>query len=407
MSPTIESILADEMEHLASRLGALVSELEPDRLEPATALRVLGAFARAAKHAAAGEALVARRVDDTGAHEHAGFASTEQLLASVAGTSPAHAAKVVETGRRLAVHEQTAAAVRGGHVSVEQAHAVTTAAAAAPDAEASLLDLAARKGLRHLEARARDVRLAADDDRLGRYHRQRATRRLHHGIDDDGMGWGRWHLPPDQHMAVVNRLERQADREYRRAYREGRREDHDRSLADALVALTTARAHVDDGNGAASRDLRADVVVHVSLEALRRGRVEEGGHELCTVQGGGPVAVERVHELIEGDAFLKGVLVDGTDVAKVRHFGRNRPAEVDTALEVRAVRANGDVVCSVEGCDRRLGLEWDHVEPFAARGPTSVDNLQPLCRIHHRQKTARNRNRRGSKRSPARSGPAP
>ncbi|MCZ7528040.1 MAG: HNH endonuclease [Acidimicrobiia bacterium] len=95
------------------------------------------------------------------------------------------------------------------------------------------------------------------------------------------------------------------------------------------------------------------------------------------------------------DAFLKGVLVDGTEVTRVRHFGRRIPAELRTALEVRSVLTDGDVVCSVEGCGRRAGLEWDHREPHADGGPTSYDNTQPLCRPHHREKTARDRARRG------------
>ncbi|MCZ7526629.1 MAG: hypothetical protein M5U14_09790 [Acidimicrobiia bacterium] len=98
---------------------------------------------------------------------------------------------------------------------------------------------------------------------------------------------------------------------------------------------------------------RVDVVVHVSREALRRGSVEPG--ELCTVQGVGPIPLERARELLD-DAFLKAVLVDGTRVETVRHLGRRIPAELRTALEVRSVLADGDVVCSVEGCDRRTGL---------------------------------------------------
>jgi hypothetical protein len=385
MSAIDEAALTDEVDALAARLGGLSRRFDADGLTPATAVRLLGSLARVGKHAAALEALVARRVDASKAYVAAGYRSTEQMVAATSGTAPSHAAKVVETGRRLGAHAQTAAALREGRVSIDQAHAVTTAAAADPGAEGDLLAFAERESLRRLEAKAREVRLAADDDRLGRYQRQRAARGVWHGIDDDGMGWGRWRLPPDDHTAVVNRLERQADREYRTSYAEGRREPHDRYRADALVRLCTRRG----GDDRASRDTRAEVVYHVDLAAAVRGQVEDG--ELCMVRGGSPVPVERVREAVAHGAFVKAVLRDGTDIRAVKHYGRRRPAELVTALEARAVVRDGDVICEEDGCDQTLGLEWDHVEPVAAGGPTTYENLKARCRPHHREKSRRDR----------------
>jgi hypothetical protein len=61
--------------------------------------------------------------------------------------------------------------------------------------------------------------------------------------------------------------------------------------------------------------------------------------------------------------------------------------------------------CTAEGCDRQFGLQWDHVDPIANRGPTSADNLQPLCWPHHAEKTERDRsagllNQPGKERGP-------
>ncbi|MCZ7526003.1 MAG: HNH endonuclease [Acidimicrobiia bacterium] len=309
--------------------------------------------------------------------------------------------------------------VRAGEVSVEQAHVITGAVASVPGAEGDLLAVAGTGSLRALRERARDVRLEAEEDRLGRYRRQHAARGLVHGRDDEGMVWGRFRLPPDLGAAVVSRLEHQGDAEYRTAYREGRREAHDRYLADALVTLVTAGPGSSAASGGTDRQgdhgrregpaarpaPRVDVVVHVSHEALRRGSVEPG--ETCTVQGVGPIPLERARELAHG-AFLEGVLVDGTEVTRVRHFGRRIPAELRTALEVRAVLSDGDVVCSVPGCDRRAGLEWDHRDPHAAGGPTSDQNLQALCRDDHREKTTRDRAHPGRRHArAARDGPGP
>ena len=57
------------------------------------------------------------------------------------------------------------------------------------------------------------------------------------------------------------------------------------------------------------------------------------------------------------------------------------PARLRTALEAR------DPTCVVPSCNRRYGLEVDHIVPFAKGGPTELGNLVRLCRWHHAQKT--------------------
>jgi hypothetical protein len=49
------------------------------------------------------------------------------------------------------------------------------------------------------------------------------------------------------------------------------------------------------------------------------------------------------------------------------------------------------VTCTEIGCDRRYGLEWDHVDPCANGGETSLANLKPECKPHHWDKTERDR----------------
>ncbi|MCZ7525298.1 MAG: HNH endonuclease [Acidimicrobiia bacterium] len=381
-----------QLADLVERAEGLLAALDSERFEGDEALAVLGAASRMRRVGGALEVLAAGRVEELGAYRRSGHRSTAHLIATRTGTSPARAAEVVETAKRLGSCPRTEEALVAGALSVEQAHAITGAAHLVPEAEGDLLVVASTESVRTLRERARDVRLEAEEDRLGRYRRQHAARSLAHGRDDEGMIWGRFRLPPDLGAAVVNRLEHQADAEYRTADPEGRREGHDRHLADALVTLLTSAGGSDPPVRAAPR---ADVVVHVSYEALRRGRVESD--ETCVVRGVGPIPLERARELMD-DAFLEGVLVEGTRVRAVRHFGRRIPAELRTALEVRSVLTDGDVVCSIEGCDRRAGLEWDHRDPHAHGGATSDENLQALCRDHHREKTARDRISEGSAR---------
>ena len=88
---------------------------------------------------------------------------------------------------------------------------------------------------------------------------------------------------------------------------------------------------------------------------------------------------------------MKVVLHDGVNIHTVVHFGRRRPAELNTALELGAPPDFDGVTCSELGCDRKYGLEWDHVDPVANDGPTSAENIKPLCWPHHHDKTARDR----------------
>ena len=142
-----------------------------------------------------------------------------------------------------------------------------------------------------------------------------------------------------------------------------------------------------DGTGT-GKARTADLVIVQDLRAYRRGHAHPG--ELSHIIGGGPIPVRVARELAK-DAFLKVVLHDGVNIHTVAHFGRRRPAELNTALELGGPPDFDGVTCCELGCDRRYGLQWDHIDPVANDGPTSVENLQPLCWPDHHDKTARDR----------------
>jgi hypothetical protein len=142
------------------------------------------------------------------------------------------------------------------------------------------------------------------------------------------------------------------------------------------------------GQGAVLKNSRrTDLVVVVDINAWRRGYGLPG--EVCHILGGGPIPVSLARELGE-DAFLKAVLHDGVDILRVKHFGRYRPAELQTALDLGPVPAFSGRACVQ--CGRRVGLEHDHVNPVANNGPTEYANLADLCWYCHDLKTARDRN---------------
>ena len=245
------------------------------------------------------------------------------------------------------------------------------------------METAVKESLKTLRDRSRRVVLDSRGSLEERYARQRRLRDVSTWIDEEGMTAGKFRLTPEIGAAFMKRLRREQDRIYRQANKEGRRETPGNYAADALAALVTGEGLVGDP----SRSKGAEVVVVVSRDSLLRGEVAAEADEMCEVPGFGAIPVSRAREILS-DCFLKGVLVDGKKVLTVKHFGRHRPAELDTALMVRSVLEDGQVVCKVEGCDQTAWIQWDHAQPFALGGPTSEGNLNPMCGFDNREKAA-------------------
>jgi len=187
-------------------------------------------------------------------------------------------------------------------------------------------------------------------------------------------------LPPEVGVGFAHRLDVETDRVGRAARRAGAEVTREQCAADAFARMLR-------GNGT-GKARGPDFVVLQDLNALRRGHAHPG--EISEILGGGPIPVWLARQLA-ADAFLKAVLHDGVHIRTVTHFGRYRPAELETALMLGTPPDFDGVTCSELGCDRRYGLEWDHVDPVANRGTTSKDNLDPKCGPHHWDKTERDR----------------
>jgi hypothetical protein len=278
-------------------------------------------------------------------------------------------------------HPAVASGVRHGRLSLAQAAEITTTAAASgvPGCVDELVSVARRVGLGGLKERARQIRLrAADPDELHR--RQRCERGATHWTDGQGMVRLSARLSPEEGVGLVNRLEAETDRRWREAHRHGGGDSREQCAADALAGLVAGGGKGGPG--------RTDVVVVCDLRALLRGHAHPD--EPCHIVGGGPLPVWRVRQLA-ADAFVKAVTHDGTRIDTVVHYGRHIPAVVRTALELGAPPGLEGLVCVEGDCDRRYGLELDHVDPYANWGPTSFGNLEPRCGPHHRDKTEADR----------------
>jgi hypothetical protein len=304
------------------------------------------------------------------------YASLFKWLAGQSGQGVGKARHDLEMAGKLAAQPELEDALRSGAVSPTQASVLLPALEADPDASERLIGAAQEDSLNELRQECQRVVAAkrSEEEAELRDARLRERRHLHIGTTEEGMVSIRGELPPVEGAVVKNALEVMKRRIFDEARKAGRRESHEAYMADALVALCNAEG------GATPRTAgpRAEIVLHVSAEALRRGDLQPG--EICEIEGVGPVPLSTV-EYLFGDAWAKLIIEKGVDIAAVTHFGRCIPAHLDTALSKR------DRVCAVPGCGISYGLERDHIIPVAEGGKTELANLVKLCRRHHYLKT--------------------
>ena len=382
--------LGRQVDALVRALGAF----EPGEYSGEQCAQLVTTFARAEKALTAARVRAAERAAECNEHRKEGFAHASEWLACHTGDTARNARDALITMQRLELCPATRDAVTSGEVSLQQAAEIVLTEEAVPGSESELVGLAKQSSLSRLRDRARHTRArAVPADEL--HNHQRAARSVRHWRDELGMIAGSFRLTPELGVPFVNRLEREAQRARSAAKRRGDTvERFEAYAADAFAEMIQPNA----APTSTRRDV--DVVVVCDLDAFRRGHTHHA--ERCHIVGGGPIPVGVARELSK-DAFLKAVLHDGVNIHTVKHFGRHIPAELRTALELGPLPDLNGVTCSEPECDRRYGLEWDHLDPVANGGKTSYANLTPKCAPHHWDKTTHDRthaNHRGPDRDP-------
>ncbi|HEX6597343.1 MAG TPA: DUF222 domain-containing protein [Acidimicrobiales bacterium] len=360
----------------ARALRTALAAFDPATLTGEDAATVAEALAATEKACAVARARTAARAAECHSHERRGFADAAEWLARLSGCTRGDAKAALDTASTVSAGTPVGAALAAGELSIAQAAVISRAESECPGSEAEMLALARGSSLAKLHDEARRRRLAAaDPEELHR--RQHHAREFRHWRDAEGMVRLAGALPPEVGVRLMNRLDDECDRIRRAAIEPEPRAAH---AADALVALLAGTV--------ATKRSSTELVLVCDLNAYRRGHAHHG--EPCHIVGGGPVPVEVLRRLAE-DAFLKVVLHDGVRIDTVAHVGRHIRAELRTALELGPPPDFDGVVCAESGCDRRYGLEWDHVDPVANGGLTSFENLRARCWPHHRAKTQRDR----------------
>ena len=367
---------SDGLRALHARLKEIVRDLEPEVLTGTTAAQLVEGFAAIENLAAAGKTLCAGRVAGSGAWKSSGERSAAHWIAKKTGTSVGAAVGSIETAARLAELPHTDQAVRAGRLSDAQAKEIASAAAASPQTETKLLQVAQKDSLHGLKDTCAKVKAAALPDHNERYAAIHSRRRLRHWTDPDGAFRLDALLTPDNGAVLLAALEPVKERIFGDARKQGRREPFEVYTADALVEIA---AHARDCD-AAPEPKGPTALVHVIVDhaALTRGAVADG--ETCEIAGVGPVPVATAQALAN-DAFLSALVSDGIDIQSVSHMGRKVTARQRTALVARGRR------CEVPGCDCTRGLQIDHTTEHHNGGPTKLDNLAWLCPHHHYLKT--------------------
>jgi hypothetical protein len=384
-------LASSEVKAQEAALAALCAALDPDAIPLAEVSDVWASLATMERLVAGAKCRLARRVEESSTWKQDGDRSAASWLARHAGTSVAQAQGTLDTSKKLEQLPRTREAVQRGELSAAQTEAVADAAVAAPASERRLLELAARRSLGELRDECARTKAAADRDteaRHERLHRERGCRRR---ATVEGGGEIVYRSTLDEVAEVWSVIQGYAEREFRRARAEGRREPPDAYAADAVLSMARAAKTpaCTDRDVPAARPPAVDKIivridwdafVRIDWDAFVRGWPIDG--EVCEIAGHGPVPVSLVRSMAaSGDAFLAAVVTKGVDVATVAHLGRKATAHQLTALQWR------DPVCDVDGCNNTWRLQIDHRADWADTKVTALWLLDRKCGHHHDLKT--------------------
>ena len=142
--------------------------------------------------------------------------------------------------------------------------------------------------------------------------------------------------------------------------------------ADALVEL--ALRQLQGGSLPSVAGQRPHLVVHVSEAALRG----QPGAAAAELDHSGPIPPATLQRLA-CDAAITEVASDPAGAVVASRAQRTIPPSIRRALVARDRR------CRFPGCDRPPDwTDGHHIRHRAQGGPTEIDNLVLLCRVHHR-----------------------
>ncbi|MCX7522895.1 DUF222 domain-containing protein [Microbacterium sp. STN6] len=362
-------------------------------------------------------------------------------LAVELGVSEATVNRYAETGRLLQTRlPRVREGFAEGSISYAKVRIIVEQASTLPDPDAPGVDPAfARQALQafdesmsalapaltpvKLRIKARSLREKLHDEPLAERHRRaKAERRVWVDPAADGMAWFGAHIPADvayramaritanaQNLAGLRREERtlaQLKADVAADLLTGDGTAHEvRAVVNVTVPVLTLLGDGDgDGNGNGQskskrdrhrtskrdRNRNSNGAAHHSapapIPAAFLGLEPTGSHlptQPATLEGYGPIDPVTARRLCGRAPSLYRVLTDPVNgaVITVDRTSYRPPADLKRLVAARFS------TCTFPGCARPTdACDIDHSDAWEQGGTTSIHNLAPLCRHHHRVK---------------------
>jgi hypothetical protein len=278
--------------------------------------------------------------------------------------------------------------LHAGEIDLRRARAIVNGVAHLPEETArrvvkEIIAEAPELTTGQLAARIRRLCIQVDpDDARHRYQEGLAERRIGAEANPDGTaGLYGLQLPPHR----VNAIRRKINRLAKSLKTADDPRTIDQIRADVFLDLLQGTT---SGSDKASR---ATVDVQVDLKTLA-GLSQNPG----TIPGWGPVIADIARQIVEEQPSSRWrITVTETDNGQVLWTGltKRRPnTNQQRLIETR------QPTCVFPGCRMpSTECDFDHTQPWAHGGPTTVDNLAPLCRSNIFPPSTIQRNKVGGK----------
>ena len=361
-------------------LAAILSTIDPTRVSAYDRIVVLRAQKRMAAHYEAGSyqtiAAIADPDDPTGDPGLGYEAAALELQAGLRLTR-----RSADTELSLAVDlserfPQVLAAMNNGDVDRPRVRVITTETAHLDTATArevvdQVIGTAPRLTTGQLRAAIRKLCIQVDPEQAAdRYHHAVEDRCLITEPTDTGTtNLHLFNLPPDKVAAAADHINHLA-KQHRKP---GETRTMDQLRADIAADLLT-------GNPLSAPTRRGIVDLHVDLKTLTELSNTPG--ELA---GYGPVIADIARQITaqQTSSEWRWTLNHPNTGQPLTHGTTNRRP---TTNQTRLVQTHNPT-CVFPGClTPSTQTDLDHTTPWAAGGPTTTNNLAPLCRHHHTQR---------------------
>jgi Domain of unknown function (DUF222) len=307
-----------------------------------------------------------------GAHGGGGWLVESELCAALAWSPATAQTRLREAQTLTRLFPDTLSLLTHGHASIEQARALTELTAGLDHTTAHAVETrvlprmpghsvaATRQALRRAIQRT-DPHAAAQ-----RHHHEHTRRHVELHPENDGMTTLSFYLPADTAQMAMHTLTALAQSAKRSDKHERRTLDQRR--ADLL--LPALLHHATGTTTTALVPARINVVVNI--ETLL-GLSHEPGH----LDGYGPLCPQQTRTIANAHTAQWRFLLTATDGTPVHTSPRTYTPRAATKHLTELTHRT----CVFPHCRMPANrCDLDHNQPFDNDGPTSPDNLAPLCR---------------------------